>query len=66
MLSLQEPVKGTFLSLTRQIIFLLPLLIIIPLFMGIDGIMYSGPVADGLAGVISIVMVCLEFRKMPA
>lgn len=64
--SIGKPVKGTFLSLTRQIIFLLPLLIIIPLFMGIDGIMYSGPVADGLAGVISIVMVCLEFRKMPA
>ena len=44
--SIGKPKKGTFLSLTRQILFLLPLLIILPLFMGIDGIMYSGPIAD--------------------
>ena len=44
--SIGKPKRGTFLSLTRQIIFLLPLLLIIPLFVGIDGIMYAGPVAD--------------------
>ena len=32
---------GMFLSLTRQIIFLLPLIVILPLIMGIDGIMYA-------------------------
>ena len=43
---------GSFLALTRQIIFLLPLLILFPLFMGIDGIMYAGPVADCLAAAV--------------
>lgn len=53
---------GSFLALTRQIIFLLPLLILFPLFMGIDGIMYAGPVADCLAAVVSGVMVMREIR----
>lgn len=48
-----KPKIGTFLALTRQIIFLLPLLVIFPLFMGIDGIMYAGPSADLMAAVIS-------------
>ena len=63
--SIGKPKKGTFLSLTRQILFLFPLLIILPLFMGIDGIMYSGPIADGLAGVVAIFMVWNEFRTRP-
>ena len=61
--SIGKPKKGIFLSLTRQILFLLPLLIILPLFLGIDGILYAGPIADGLAGIISIFMITHEFRK---
>ncbi|SET34934.1 MATE family efflux transporter [[Clostridium] polysaccharolyticum] len=57
-----KPGRGIFLSLTRQIIFLLPLIIIFPLFIGIDGIMYAGPVADCLAAVVCITMVVNEFR----
>lgn len=62
--SIGKPVKGIFLSLTRQILFLLPLLIILPLFMGIDGILYAGPIADGVAAVITVIMAALEFRQM--
>jgi len=58
-----KPKKGSFLALTRQILFLLPLLLIFPLFMGIDGIMYAGPVADCLAAVIAAVMVAFQFRE---
>lgn len=57
-----KPVKGMFLALTRQTLFLLPLILILPLFMGIDGVLYAGPVADATAGVVSVVMVMLEFR----
>lgn len=53
---------GSFLALTRQIIFLLPLLLVFPLFMGIDGIMYAGPVADCLAAAVSGVMVRREIK----
>ena len=58
-----KPVRGVFLSLTRQILFLLPLLVIFPLFMGIDGIMYAGPIADFMAGVIAIYMVAKELGR---
>lgn len=61
--SIGKPKRGIFLSLTRQILFLLPLLLIIPLFMGIDGIMYAGPIADCMAGIAAAVMVFLEFRR---
>lgn len=56
-----KPVKGVFLSLTRQILFLLPLILILPVFMGIDGIVYSGPIADFIACVIATLMVVKEF-----
>ncbi|MGN0481518.1 MAG: MATE family efflux transporter, partial [Lachnospiraceae bacterium] len=62
--SIGKPIKGVFLSLTRQIIFLLPLIFILPLFMGIDGIVYSGPVADCLAAIVTIIMAAFEFKNM--
>ena len=61
--SIGKPKRGSFLALTRQIIFLLPLIVVFPLFMGIDGVMYAGPVADGLAAVVAAVMVRKEFRR---
>lgn len=58
-----KPKVGSFLALTRQILFLLPLLLLFPLFLGMDGIMYAGPVADCLAAVVCTVMVCRELRR---
>lgn len=55
---------GMFLSLTRQILFLLPLVLILPRFMGITGILYAGPVADGAAAVTAVVMARREFGLM--
>lgn len=59
-----KPVKGIFLSLTRQILFLLPLIVIFPIFMGIDGIMYAGPIADLAAGAAAIGMIIFEMRQI--
>ena len=59
-----KPKKGAFLSLTRQIIFLLPLLVIFPRFLGIDGIMYAGPIADLMAASIAAIMLVMEVKKM--
>lgn len=58
-----KPRSGIFLSLTRQILFLLPLIVVFPLIVGIDGIMYAGPVADLMAGVVGITMVLREFKE---
>lgn len=58
-----KPKKGIFMSLTRQIIFLLPLLLILPLFMGVDGVMFAGPVADLVATIVCTVLVVKEMRR---
>ncbi len=63
--SIGKPSKGTFASLTRQILFLVPLILILPLFMGIDGILFAGPIADGMALIVTSLMAWMEFRKMP-
>ena len=62
--SLGKPIKGVFLSLTRQVIFLIPLMLILPLFWGIDGILYSGPIADFFALAAAILMAAMEFKQM--
>ena len=58
-----KPKVGSFVALTRQILFLLPLILLFPLFLGIDGIMYAGPVADCLAAVVCFIMVYRELRN---
>lgn len=63
--SIGRSTRGILLSMTRQLIFLVPLVVFLPMFMGIDGVIYAGPVADGAAGILAIYMVWKEFRRMP-
>lgn len=62
--SIGKATRGIFLSLTRQVIFLIPLILIFPLFMGIDGVMYAGPIADTAAVIVAGCLVFPEFRRM--
>ena len=62
--SIGRSVKGTFLSLTRQILFLMPPMIVLPMFWGIDGMLWSGPIADVLSAAAAIILLVLEFRIM--
>lgn len=55
---------GIVVSLTRQVIFLLPLILIFPRFLGIDGVMYAGPIADGAAAVVAVGYAVRELKKM--
>ena len=59
------PKRGVFLSLTRQIIFLLPLLVVLPIFFGIDGAMYAAPIADFVAAVLALIFIRAQFKIMP-
>lgn len=52
-----------FLSLTRQLIFLLPLMLILPKFIGLDGIWASMPLADLISCVVSASMMLYHMRK---
>ena len=64
--SIGKAVKGMILSLTRQVIFLIPLIIILPHIFGIMGILYAGPIADAAAFVLAICLVSRELKKQKA
>lgn len=61
-----QALKGLLLSLTRQIFFLIPLILILPLWLGIFGVLLAGPIADFIAFVVSLLLVRREFRRLNA
>lgn len=58
--------KAIFLSLTRQMVVLLPCLLILPRFYGTAGVWYSMPVSDLIASLIAAAMLVWQFRKFKA
>ena len=59
-----KSVKSAILSLSRQIVFLIPALIILGNVFGIGGILYAGPLADGLAFILAVAFLALEIRSL--
>ena len=55
-----KPVKSAILSLARQIIFFVPAALILPTFLGVEGVLWTGPVADGLAFLLSLALLLYE------
>ena len=55
---------GIVMSLTRQVLFLMPLIVVFSLIMGIDGVMYAGPIADSAAFVLAILFARRELVAM--
>ena len=53
-----------FLSLSRQLLFLLPLVLILPRFWGLNGVWYSLPASDGIAAVVTAVIMWNYMRKI--
>ena len=64
--SIGKAKKGILISLTRQVLFLIPLILLFPLLWGIDGVMYAGPIADTAALVVAGLLTWREMRRMPA
>lgn len=56
--------KSAFISLSRQIIFLIPAMIIFGKFFGVDGILYAGPFADLLSFIISVILLVIEVKHL--
>ena len=61
-----NPVKAAILSLSRQIGFLIPALLILPRFFGIYGALYAGPTADLIAFLLAVILVTREVKKIKA
>ncbi|OAV75992.1 Multidrug export protein mepA [Bacteroidales bacterium Barb7] len=63
-LAIGMPKKSIFLSLTRQLIFLIPFLIVFPYFMGATGVWVSMPTADFIATVVAWAVLKKQFNKL--
>lgn len=59
-----KPVKSAMLSLSRQIIFFVPAALILPLFLGVRGVLWTGPVADGLAFLLALAFILYERSQL--
>jgi putative MATE family efflux protein len=62
--ALGYPVQASILSLSKQIIFQLPVTILLPVFMGVEGVLWAGPVSDVLAFTTMIVMFLIYWKKI--
>lgn len=60
-----KAIKGAILSLIKQVIFLLPLLIVLPIFMGVEGVMFAAPISDLIAFISAAIMLFFELKHMP-
>ena len=63
MVSIKQPKKGIIISLSKQLVLIL-LLLILPRFMGIDGVLISGPIADFLVAAAAFVVIRGAFRTL--
>lgn len=59
-----QPLKANIMSLLRQILLLIPLLLILPGFFGLNGVLYAGLWADLITGCIVVCFVISEFKKL--
>ncbi len=57
-----KPVPALIINFSRQVIFLLPAIFILPIFLGLNGVFLSWPVADFLSFIVTIVFILIEIR----
>ena len=59
-----QPLKASILSMLRQLILLLPLIFLLPLWFGLYGILYAGMISDLVAASIVAVFMVKEMKKL--
>lgn len=64
--SINRPIPSILISLLRQVVFLVPFLYVLPLWMDINGIFVAQPISDLLATVLSLVLIIREKHRMMA
>ncbi|MGE4215418.1 MAG: MATE family efflux transporter, partial [Anaerotignaceae bacterium] len=62
--AIERPIQAMVLSLSRQIVFLIPAVLILPNFLGIEGILWAGPLADGLAFILALAVTFFEIKNL--
>ncbi len=62
--SIGKAVLAILLSLTRQILFLIPLVIILPKYFGLMGIWAAGPISDFFAAALAVILLLHEMKQL--
>lgn len=57
---------GFWMSVSRQLLMMVPLLLILPMFFGINGALWAGPIADGMAAALAIIFAVREIKIINA
>lgn len=59
-----QPLKASILSMMRQLILLIPFILILPMIFGLNGILYAGPIADIGSGIVVFGFIHHEMKKL--
>ncbi len=59
-----KPIKSAIVTLSRQIVFLVPVALLLPKAMGVVGVLWAGPTADALAFILALAMIVYEMKKL--
>lgn len=59
-----KPTHSALLGLSRQVLILIPALIILPKFFGIEGVLSAGPLADIVSTVITGIFIFIEMKRL--
>ncbi len=62
--SIRKPGLSMLISLSRQLLFLLPLLLVLPPIMGVHGVWWSMPIADVFSITLSVILLLREYKKL--
>jgi putative MATE family efflux protein len=59
-----KPLTAMTLAMTRQLLLLIPLILILPFFFGLEGILFAGPIADCISFLITLAFIIREMRNL--
>lgn len=59
-----KAVESTMLSMVREIVFGVGLALLLPIFFGLDGVLYSMPISDVLTAIISAIIIAITYRQL--
>lgn len=62
--ALGYPVQASILSLSKQVIFQIPATLILPVWLGVEGVLWAGPVSDVFAIVLTVIMLLVYWKKI--
>lgn len=62
--SVGKPVQASILSLSRQVLILIPAIIVFARIGGVGGVLWAGAFSDGLAALVAVLLIVIDWKKM--